>query len=259
MEKSFQFCSRKATIKALKSRAYALALNLDRMTRESFTKMTPKDMKNNRPSCSGVASPKPFGPDLVTKGPPLPSELLFPESDNNTRKEIDLHEENWLDAIELKETDVHVCEDDDGHFIPRKLLLFKGEKFKGESNGGLGVRKSIKTFRAPVSNCARSTAIEVLENERDGRHRVRKSTKTFRAPDPNSTRSAAIEGSWIGDNGSRRVIRKSTKTFRAPDPKSTRSSLVEYLIKCRWFQTQNQSKHPPAFDAESKSSLDSDD
>eukprot|EP00105_Crassostrea_gigas_P038110 XP_019922258.1 PREDICTED: uncharacterized protein LOC105327013 [Crassostrea gigas] len=154
------------------------------------------------------------------------------ESDNNTRKEIDLHEENWLDAIELKETDVHVCEDDDGHFIPRKLLLFKGEKFKGESNGGLGVRKSIKTFRAPVSNCARSTAIEVLENERDGRHRVRKSTKTFRAPDPNSTRSAAIEGSWIGDNGSRRVIRKSTKTFRAPDPKSTRSSLVEYLIKC---------------------------
>lgn len=151
------------------------------------------------------------------------------ESDNITRKEIDLREENWLDAIEHKEKDVHVYEDDDGHFIPRKLLLFKVEKFKGETDGRLGVRKSTKTFRAPVPNCARSTAIEVLENERDGRHRVRKSTKTFRAPDPNSTRSAAIEDSWIGDNGSRRVIRKNAKTFRAPDPKSTRSSLVEYL------------------------------
>uniref|UniRef100_A0A8W8L273 Uncharacterized protein n=1 Tax=Magallana gigas TaxID=29159 RepID=A0A8W8L273_MAGGI len=63
MERSFQFRSLKATIRALKTevqkfnnsidRAYALALNLDRMTRESFTKMIPKDMKNNRPSCSG--------------------------------------------------------------------------------------------------------------------------------------------------------------------------------------------------------------
>uniref|UniRef100_A0A8W8L419 Uncharacterized protein n=1 Tax=Magallana gigas TaxID=29159 RepID=A0A8W8L419_MAGGI len=158
-------------------RAYADALNLDRMTQESFTKMIPKDMNNNTPSCSGRESGDPVD-GLKSQG------------------------RIWV------------------------------EKFKGETDGRLGVRKSTNTFRAPVPNCARSTAIEVLDNERDGRHRVRKSTKTFRAPDPNSTRSTAIEGSWIGDNGSRRVIRKSTKTFRAPDPKSTRSSLVEYLIKC---------------------------
>eukprot|EP00105_Crassostrea_gigas_P037425 XP_019921573.1 PREDICTED: uncharacterized protein LOC109618394 [Crassostrea gigas] len=40
-------------------RAYARALNLDRMTRESFTKMIPKDMNNNRPSCSGRESGNP--------------------------------------------------------------------------------------------------------------------------------------------------------------------------------------------------------
>uniref|UniRef100_A0A8W8L3K0 Uncharacterized protein n=1 Tax=Magallana gigas TaxID=29159 RepID=A0A8W8L3K0_MAGGI len=69
MEKSFQFCSREATIKALKSevqkfnsrvdRACARALNLDRMTREYFTKMIPKDMNNNTPSCSGRESGNP--------------------------------------------------------------------------------------------------------------------------------------------------------------------------------------------------------
>lgn len=34
---------------------------------------------------------------------------------------------------------------------------------KGETDGRLGVRKSTNTFRAPVPNCARSTAIEVLD------------------------------------------------------------------------------------------------
>lgn len=43
------------------------------------------------------------------------------------KKEIDLGEKR-LDAGEYVEKDV--CEDDDGHFIPRKLLLFKVEKFK---------------------------------------------------------------------------------------------------------------------------------
>lgn len=40
-------------------RAYARALNLDRMTQESFTKMIPKDMNNNTPSCSGKESGDP--------------------------------------------------------------------------------------------------------------------------------------------------------------------------------------------------------
>lgn len=43
------------------------------------------------------------------------------------KKEIDLGEKR-LDAGEYVEKDV--CEDDDGYFIPRKLLLFKVEKFK---------------------------------------------------------------------------------------------------------------------------------
>ncbi|XP_052685891.1 uncharacterized protein LOC128165425 [Crassostrea angulata] len=34
-------------------KAYAHALNLDRMTQESFVKMTPKDMNNNTQPCSG--------------------------------------------------------------------------------------------------------------------------------------------------------------------------------------------------------------
>ncbi|XP_065932287.1 uncharacterized protein [Magallana gigas] len=159
MERLIEYC--KATTKEI--RAYANALKLDRMTQDSFTKMYPKDMNNNTPSCSVRESGDPVD-RLKSQGRILGflkrHGKNIRESDNNTRKEIDLHEENWLDAIEHKEIDVHVCEDDDGHFIPRKLLLFKVEKFKGESDGGLGVRKSTKTFRAPVSNCARSTAIE---------------------------------------------------------------------------------------------------
>lgn len=53
--------------------------------------------------------------------------FFYQEYENNTKKEIDLGEKR-LDAGEYVEKDV--CEDDDGHFIPRKLLLFKVEKFK---------------------------------------------------------------------------------------------------------------------------------
>nr|XP_034312859.1 uncharacterized protein LOC105344812 [Crassostrea gigas] len=148
------------------------------------------------------------------------------ESENNTKKDENDWEEKQLDAISGKNEEKNVFEDDDGHFVPRKLLLFKVEKFKNEDDGILGIRKSTKKFRAPVIP---KNTHSTQESKGGGRPGVRKSTKTFRAPDPKCTRSSAINDSWIGDSGSRRVIRKSTKTFRAPDPKSTGSTPAEYL------------------------------
>uniref|UniRef100_K1R3S6 Uncharacterized protein n=1 Tax=Magallana gigas TaxID=29159 RepID=K1R3S6_MAGGI len=115
------------------------------------------------------------------------------ESENNTKKDDNDWGEKQVDAISGKNEEKNGCEDDDGHFVPRKLLQFKVEKFKNENDGVLGIRKSTKKFRAPVI--------------------------------PKNTHSTQE----IADNGSRRVIRKSTKTFRAPDPKSTGSTPAEYL------------------------------
>lgn len=51
--KSKLWSKRYILLNVFTQRACAHALNLDRMTQESFLKMTPKDMNNNTPPCSG--------------------------------------------------------------------------------------------------------------------------------------------------------------------------------------------------------------